>query len=89
MKEQQFKITNDLIVFHLTELSAPHPSQTTVMEEDQSCMETVCQIPVWRGGGAKGSPGITAELRDKKDIVAETIRENMTSCPISSCILRT
>lgn len=24
------------------------------------------------GGGAEGSPGITAELRDKRDIVAQT-----------------
>lgn len=52
------------------------------------CPETVCQILVWRGkweeeeGGAEGSPGINAELPDKRDIVALTDPSKKTLLPV-------
>lgn len=36
------------------------------------------------GGGAEGSPGITAELRDKRDIVALTDPSKKTLLPVPS-----
>lgn len=43
------------------------------------------------GGGAKGSPGITIEIQDKKGHCGTVwpIQEHITSCPSSSRILRT
>lgn len=38
-----------LIIYDLTKLLALYPTKTTVMKEDQCCLETVCQIPKWKG----------------------------------------
>ncbi len=50
--------TNVLIVYDLTKLMAPNPTQTAVMTEDPCCLETVCQIPVERGRRTRGGGGL-------------------------------
>lgn len=53
-------ITNGLNIYNLTKLLAPYPTQTTTVTEDQCCLETVCQIPVWRGRRSGGGGGHAA-----------------------------
>lgn len=83
-------ITNGLIIYDLTKLLASYPTQTAMVTEDRCCLETLCQIQVWRGrtrgrgGGAEGSPGITAELSDKRDIVTQTDPSKKTLLPVPS-----
>lgn len=81
-------ITNDLIIYNLTKFLAPYPTQTTMVTEDQCCwrlcVRSQCGGAAGGGGGAEGSPGITAELRDKRDIVALTDPSKKTLLPVPS-----
>lgn len=91
-------ITNSLIIYHLTKLLAQYPTQTAMVMEDQCCLETVCQIPMWRGKRRRRRGRRRRRIswdhrrapRQKGHCGTDwPIQENITSCPISSGILYT
>lgn len=90
-------ITNSLIIYHLTKLLALYPTQTAMVMEDQCCLETVCQIPMWRGKRRRRGRRRRRISWDHRRAPRQKghcgthwpIQENITSCPNSSGIIRT
>lgn len=73
-KQCHVHITNGLIIYDLSKPLALNPTQTRrISAAWRLCVRSRCG-GAGGGGlvGAEGSPGITAELRDKRDIVAQT-----------------
>lgn len=82
-------ITNGLIIYNLAEFLAPYSAQTAMVTEDHLLPGDCVSEPSVEGqreeeGGAEGSPGITAELGDKRDIVALTDPSKKTLLPVPS-----
>lgn len=93
-------ITNGLIIYDLTKLLAPYPTQNRHGDGGSALPGDCVSDPSVEGaggeggrrrrgggggeGGAEGSPGITAALRDKRDIVALTDPSKKTLLPVPS-----
>lgn len=70
--ESPVYITNGHFIYDLTKFLAPYPTQTALVKEAQCCLETMSDPRgAGVGGGGGGYLGITAKLRDKRDIVAQ------------------